>query len=203
MSVPFAFAAIDFETTGSVSGYPVEPWQVGVVLCTPGEEPVFWESLLRVGPRPFHPRAPGRHAQLREALARAPSLEECLTELRSLLAGIPLLAHNAATEKKCLQQSLPMERFGPWLDSLKLSRAAWPTLPSHKLEDLLHILNLGPQMQTRFPERAAHDALYDAWGSSLIFSHLLQQPAWAEASLDLLQHPDQTTWRVHKKAKTP
>ncbi|MGA0332843.1 MAG: exonuclease domain-containing protein [Kiritimatiellia bacterium] len=190
MPVPFPFAAIDFETTGSVAGYPVEPWQVGVVVFRPGEPPDCWESLLRVGERPFHPRAPGRHAKLRDQLLDAPGLEECLPAFRQRCGGLPLLAHNCATEINCLRAALPMERFGPWIDSLKLSRAAWPTLSSHKLEDLLAQFQLTSALEEALPGRGAHDALYDAYGSALILEFLLRQPGWEDCSLDLLLHPD-------------
>ncbi|WFB34569.1 3'-5' exonuclease [Kiritimatiellota bacterium B12222] len=198
MTVPFTFSAIDFETTGSVAGYPVDPWQVGVVVCTSDAEPLFWESLLQVGPRPFHPKAPGRHAQLRSELAQAPRMEECLSPFRQLCQNRPLVAHNCATEKKCLRESLPMERFGPWIDTLKLSRAAWPTLSSYKLEDVLCALGLLPRMQAQFPDRMAHDALYDAYGSALILEYLLAQEAWQGVSLRLLENPDQRLWRNRK-----
>ncbi|MDF3128165.1 3'-5' exonuclease [Kiritimatiellaeota bacterium B1221] len=194
MQFPFSFTAIDFETTGSVAGYPVEPWQVGLVSFSPGEKPVFWESLLQVGPRPFHPRAPGRHAQLREALAEAPRLEECLPVLRTYCSSKPLLAHNVATEKKCFRQSVPMEKFGPWVDTLKLSRAAWPHLTSHKLEDVLVALDLMNEMQNQFPDRGAHDALYDAYGSGLILLHLFSLDEWKEVPLDLWVNPDLSRW---------
>jgi DNA polymerase III epsilon subunit-like protein len=158
MSVPFSFIAIDFETTGSVAGYPVEPWQIGVVAFSPEQEPVVWESLLRIGERPFHPQAPGRHSKLRESLKAAPTLEECLPHLRDLCGVKPLLAHNVATEQKCLQDQVPMEAWGPWLDSLKLSRAAWPTFPSHRLEDILLNLNLTTELGQKFPDREPHRA---------------------------------------------
>lgn len=190
MSALYTFAAIDFETTGSVSGYPMEPWQVGVVVITEGREPVFWESLLRVGDRPFHPRAPGRHARIREELAEAPCLQECLPELRRLCLGRPLLAHNTATERNCLQAYVPMEPWGPWIDSLKLSRAAWPELKSHRLEDLLQQMGLLEMVQKTFSDREAHDALFDAYGSAVLLQHLRTQPGWTTVSLELLQHPD-------------
>jgi DNA polymerase III epsilon subunit-like protein len=190
MSALPSFAAIDFETTGSVAGYPVEPWQVGVVVVTAGEEPVFWESLLRVGDRPFHPKAPGRHAKLRTELAEAPCLQDCLPELRRFCLGRPLLAHNVATEQKCLRAYVPMEPWGPWIDSLKISRAAWPELKSHRLEDVLHCMDLLQKVQDTFSDREAHDALFDAYGSVVLLQHLLKQPAWMDASLELLQHPD-------------
>ena len=60
------FVAIDFETTGSVKGWPNEPWQVGFVEIG-SDGPVAGsqrEHLLKTAPeRPFSPRAPGRWAQ--------------------------------------------------------------------------------------------------------------------------------------------
>ncbi|MEX2607844.1 MAG: 3'-5' exonuclease [Kiritimatiellia bacterium] len=199
MSALSTFAAIDFETTGSVAGYPVEPWQVGVVVISAGEEPVYWESLLRVGNRPFHPRAPGRHARIREELEEAPRLQDCLPELRRFCLGRPLVAHNTATEQKCLQAYVPMEPWGPWIDSLKLSRAAWPELPSHRLEDVLRRLDLFNTVQNTFEDREAHDALFDAYGSAVLLQYLLNQPAWSAAGLELLQFPDQTAFYRHRK----
>jgi len=190
MSASFCFAAIDFETTGSVSGYPVEPWQVGVAVIAPDAEPVFWDSLLRIGPRPFHPRAPGRHAALREELAAAPTLMECLESLREYCGGVPMVAHNTATERNCLERGVPMERFGPWIDTLKLCRAAWPDLPSHRLEDLLTRFRLMDRVRAAFPDREPHDALFDAYGSAVLLTHLLGQPGWESVDLEVLTSPD-------------
>ncbi len=185
------FAAIDFETTGAVPGWPVEPWQVAVVrVDLAGERK--WESLLRVGPRPFHPRAPGRHAALREELARAPSLLECLDELREFCGGLPLVGHNVATEQKCLREAAPMERFGPWIDTLKVSRAAWPALRSHALEDVLMATGLLQSLQEELPGRGAHDALFDALGSARLLQHVASQPGW---TADILGAPDQSAYQ--------
>ena len=48
---------VDFEGTGVVEGYPDEPWQVGMVRVRGGRVVVGeqFESLLRVGDRPFSP----------------------------------------------------------------------------------------------------------------------------------------------------
>ncbi len=187
------FAAIDFETTGSVQGYPVEPWQIGVVHWS-AAGPETWETLLRVGPRPFHPRAPGRHEALREEIARASVLQAHLPELRRYCARVPLVAHNAATEKKCLRMSVPMERFGPYIDTLKLSRAIWPDLRSHALGDVLNALSLRDQVEELVPGREAHDALYDAAGSAVLLRHILALPELADCSTEVLFHPDQAAY---------
>lgn len=199
MSRLLPFCAIDFETTGSVAGYPVEPWQVGVVRWDLEGAPEFWESLLRVGPRPFHPRAPGRHAVLRGELAQSPSLMDRLPELRRYCGGVPLVAHNIGTERRCLRDAVPMEAFGPWLDTLKLARCAWPEAPSHRLEDLLESLGLAEEVASWLPGREAHDALYDALGSAVLLRHLLAQPEWREVSTRVLMNPDLTGFYRRKR----
>jgi DNA polymerase-3 subunit epsilon len=193
-----SFTAIDFETTGSVQGYPVEPWQIGVVTVSAEGEHTCWESLLRVGDRPFHPQAPGRHEKLRDQLADSPTLEECLTRLRTSCVGVPLVAHNAATEKGVLSNSLPLESFGPWIDTLKLARSAWPDLSSYKLEDLIQTFDLEADLNKWLPGREPHDALYDAAASARFLQHLLSQPGWGDVDLDTLVHPDQSTWNRRK-----
>lgn len=185
----FVFAALDFETTGSVSGYPVEPWQVGVVRWEAGEF-FAWEHWLRVGPRPFHPRAPGRHEQIRDELAVAPPLHELLPEVRSWCGGVPLVAHNAATEQKCLREAVPMERFGPWIDTLKLSRALWPELSSHSLGDVLRTHGLREKVVALLPNREEHDALFDAMGSAVLLRYILELPVCRGISFDVLVQPD-------------
>lgn len=194
----FEFAALDFETTGAVEGYPVEPWQVGVARVGEGGV-VLWESLLRVGPRPFHPRAPGRHAALREEISAAPRLADCLPDLRRLCLGVVLVGHNVATEQKCLRDQVPMEAFGPWVDTLKLSRAIWPGLPSHALGDVLASLGLSGEVEALCPDRAPHDALYDAVGSAVLLRHVLALPGWDSCDLRVLQRPDLGPWKQRKK----
>ena len=189
MRFPFSFAAVDFETTGSVAGYAVEPWQIGVARWD-GEAPVLWESWLKVGPRPFHPRAPGRHAQIRGQLERAPALVDLVPEIRRCCGGIPLVAHNAATEQKMFRQDLPLEKFGPWIDTLKLSRSIWPELPSHSLGSLLERFEQSPLLARLVPDRGEHDALYDAAGCGLLLGHILDLPEWRGVSKEVLLRPD-------------
>jgi len=194
----FTFAAIDFETTGSVAGYPVEPWQIGVVRWEAGTYQV-WEHWLRVGERPFHPRAPGRHESVRDELAGAPRLDALLPELRRLCAGVPLVAHNAATERKCFRDAVPMERFGPWIDTLKLSRALWPELRSHTLGDLLVSHGLRGKLAELLPDREEHDALFDAAGSAVLLRYILELPVCRDISMDVLLNPDLMAYYARRR----
>lgn len=182
------FAVIDFETTGSVAGYPVEPWQVGIVRVRDGRvcaEERF-ESLLRVGDRPFNPRAPGRHAQIRGQLAEAPPPGELWPELAVWLTGLPLTAHNTGTERGVLSRMAPLHWLGPWVDTLMLTRRAYPELASCALEDVVAAFGLEPRVRVLCPGRGAHDALYDAFACAVLLEHFLALPGWEHVTVDAL-----------------
>jgi len=171
---------LDYESTGSVNGFPDEPWQVGMVSLRGGkiDPDSLYESLLRVDAgRPFNPHAPGRHAVLRDGIAAAPSPREAWPLIRHRL-GHPLCAHNVATERKFVRAMAPMHRFGPWIDTLKIARKAWPGRPSYALGDLVAMLGLAPRVDALCPGRCAHDALYDALAAAALLEHLLGRPGW-------------------------
>ena len=182
------FAVVDFETTGSVAGYPVEPWQIGVVRVRDGKvsEGEAFESLLRVGDRPFNPRAPGRHAQLRGPLAVAPTPGELWPELALWVTGVPLVAHNVGTERSVLTRLAPLHRMGPWIDTLTLVRQAYPELASKTLEDVIQALGLDARVGALCPRRAAHDALYDAFACAALLEHFLGLPGWERVTIEAL-----------------
>jgi len=183
-----SFAVLDFETTGSVAGYPVEPWQVGMVRVAGGRvcREARFESLIHVGERPFNPRAPGRHALLRAPLAAAPTADELLAVLSGWLTGTPLVAHNAGTERAMLATIAPLHRFGPWVDTLALTRHAYPGLASKSLEDVTAALGLAAQTQDLCPGREPHDALYDATACAVLLTHFLSLPGWEHVTVEAL-----------------
>ena len=77
LAVDAHIMAVDFESTGVVSGYPDEPWQIGIVPIM-GGKPVMeqaYETFIRVSAdRPFNPCAPGSWKLVREQLAEAKPL---------------------------------------------------------------------------------------------------------------------------------
>lgn len=182
---------LDFETTGVYQGFPSEPWQIGMVAF--GNGSVRWEkrfaSWLRVGDRPFNPHAPGRHAQVRDQLLAAPPLPILWPQLRAWLTGRALAAHNVATERTVLGQAFPMHAFGPWIDTLTLTRIAMPGRTSHRLEDLVTDLGLQPEIDEACPGLAPHDALYDAVAAARLLEYLLALPGWANLTIADLVHP--------------
>lgn len=183
------FTVLDFETTGSVRGWTVEPWQLGMVDVASGRlgADVF-DSLLRIAPdRPFNPHAPGRHARLREALATAPAFSDLWPDLAERwLVGRPLVAHNIGTERGLLRRAAPLHRLGPWIDTLRLVRRTYPRLASSALDDVVVELGLLKPLQAACPGRAPHDALYDATACALLLLHFLALPGWEKVTVQAL-----------------
>jgi len=177
---------LDYESTGSLSGYTNEPWQIGIVSLKAGKVDAssMFESLLRVDARrPFNPHAPGRHGMLRNEIAEAPTPNELWPQVQPRLIGRPLCAHNVATEKKFIRTMAPMHPFGPWIDTLRISRKVWPDCLSYALEDLILVLGLSMRVDEICAGRNAHDALYDAVASAMILEHLLEQPGWDKVTV--------------------
>jgi DNA polymerase III epsilon subunit-like protein len=177
---------LDYESTGSLAGYANEPWQIGMVSLKAGkvEATSMFESLLLVDAnRPFNPHAPGRHALLRDEIAQSPTPQELWPGIQHRLLGLPLCAHNVATEKKFTRAAAPMHPFGPWIDTLKIARKAWPGCPSYALEDLIVMLDLKRSVEALCPGKDAHDALYDAVASAMLLEHLLEQPGWGNVTV--------------------
>lgn len=178
---------LDFETTGSVPGFDVEPWQIGMIrICGGRVDPQSaFDRLIRVDiNRPFNAYAPGMHHRRREEIARAPGNETVWSEVKDRVCGVPLAAHNCSVEKKFLRRMAPMHRVGPWIDTLMLARQAWPDAPSHKLGALIEGLHLTRRVQCLCPGRDAHDALYDAVACAVLLEHLLTLPGWSDLRLD-------------------
>lgn len=180
--------ALDFETTGAVPGHPDQPWQIGLVEIAAGRVTRrYHENYLRIAStRPFNPYAPGRHAELRHALAAAPPPAELWPTWRPWLENRPLVAHNVGTERKFLQHIAPLHTFGPWIDTLALARRIRPDLATHALADVCNALNLTPRLQILCPGRDWHDALFDAFACALILEHCLHLPGWEQVSLAAL-----------------
>jgi DNA polymerase III subunit epsilon len=180
---------VDFEGTGSVPGFADEPWQIGLVLLREGE--IVPQSLtsqyLQIGERPFSHYAPGRHAELRDELGVSPQLPALWNTLRHWFDNHAMAAHNIATEKRYLRKAFPMLRLPGWIDTLTLARSAYPGLRSYALEDLIKTFDMHAALDSLVPGRDAHDALYDAVASALLFQQLVSTPPWDGLTLDAIR----------------
>ena len=181
------FTVLDFETTGTVKGFECLPWQLGAVRTTRdgliqgiGE----FDTLLRVPmTHRFSGNAPGQHAVLRAEIAQAPEAMDVWPALHEALSSTVPVAHNAATERNVLARLAPMTRYPYWLDTLRLTRKVYPSLPNFALENIIPALGLDAQLRQIVPGRNAHDAYYDAVACALLLIHILALPGWSELTL--------------------
>lgn len=189
--------ALDFETveTGALQG---QPWQLGMVDLqdgdvVPGSEAEYFFEIGQVERN----QMPGRlreQSAIWSAQGRKESLTACWPLLKERLQHRILIAHNTATEKKVFAEALPMMKLGPWIDTLVLARSAYPALTSYRLEDLCDVLQLREELERRFPNRRAHDALWDAAACGLLACHILTQPGWNTLSMERLKTLRPTTY---------
>jgi len=162
------FVAIDFESAGASRGATDEPVQIA------------WAGMrgLEVRPASFfasylHSEAPITwsaqkvHGITRAHLLGAPTLGSLWPRVRGALAGRVVVAHGAGTEKRFLR-AFPLHGFGPWLDTVSLSRRFLPQLPDHALGTICEALGLTAEVTALVPEGRWHHALYDAVASLLI-----------------------------------
>ncbi len=100
-----------------------------------------------------------------------------------------VVAHGAATEKRFLR-AFPFHSFGPWVDTLKLARAVWPTQTSFALGDLLISLGMEPLLRETHATFRWHDALSDALASLLLLRRIIADTGIAGEPAEILLRAD-------------
>ena len=100
-------------------------------------------------------------------------LPDLLRELRALLRGRRLVAHNASHDRAVLQASYQSCGLEPpvldWLCTKELAQRLHPGLDSHALAALCDQLGVGAEP---FHRDGAHQAAYDARFTYLLYRHL-------------------------------
>jgi len=159
-------AVIDFETTGISPGQGDRATEVAIVMLEQGQVVDRYQSLMNAGVR-----IPSFITQLtgisNAMLADAPSAAQAMAEASRFVGDVPLVAHNAAFDRKFWQAELaridqPAEQ--PFVCTLLLARRLYPQAPNHKLGSLVDFHGLPRTGQ-------AHRALADAE----MAAHLLGQ----------------------------
>ena len=183
-----SFAAIDFESAGIRKGGTDVAVQIGVARMQGGVLGETFTSFLSTD-QPITWSAQKVHGIRTEDLAGAPTLTALWPKIKGLLEGQWIVAHGAATEKRFLR-ACPFHGFGPWLDTLKLSRAVWPELPSYALGDLVTTLGLEDQLRAAHERFRWHDALSDALASLILLRHIVTETAVESEPPELLLRAD-------------
>lgn len=148
---------IDFETTGMSPEQGARATEVAAVLVADGAIVDRYQSLMNAGVfvPPFIEALTGISNRM---VRQAPAAAAVMGELAQFIGDTPLVAHNAAFDRKFLQAELG--RIGhtqgaEMLCSMRLARRIYPNAPNHKLATLVR--------HARVAETGAyHRALADA-----------------------------------------
>ena len=169
-----SFAALDFESAGERPNEAGVPIQIGIVWME-HLKPLsgsLYRSYLRAE-RPVTWTAQQIHGISDADLKNAPPLFSLWPELKRRLEGRWIVAHGAGTEKRYLR-AFPMHGFGPWVDTLTLSRKILPGRPSYALSDLAQEFSLEQEAKVLLPDFRWHEALSDALASLLLLGKLIE-----------------------------
>ena len=193
------FAAIDFESAGAARGKTDSPIQIGMATwsLSAGHGEPFCSYLFTAQPIQWSARK--IHGIGPADLATAPALVTLWPEVKARLQGAIVVAHGKGTEKRFLR-SFPGHGFGPWLDTLLLARAVWPSLADHSLGALCRHHGLASTITEIVPRKSWHDALFDAVASLVLLAHVIESLQLAQTPLDALLHPDTSIWHQSKRA---
>ena len=168
------FASLDFESAGERANEAGVPVQIGIAWMQ-RLDPVpdsFFRSYLRAA-RPVTWSAQQIHGITDRDLADAPDLLSLWPEVKGRLGGRWIVAHGSGTEKRFLR-AFPLHGFGPWVDTLSLSRKVLPGRSSYALSDLVGDLGLEEEVRRYLPDFRWHEALSDALASLLLLRKLIE-----------------------------
>lgn len=192
------FTAIDFESAGASRGKTDSPVQIGLSqwAVSKGHTDLYVSYLAT--DEPIQWSAQKVHGITPEDLKDAPTLLSLWPELKNRLSDAVIVAHGKGTEKRFLR-TFPGHGFGPWVDTLLLARAAWPTLPDHSLGSLCTTLRLEEKIEALVPNKSWHDALFDAVASMVLLEHLVDALGIGDHDLEFLLHPDTSAWHQSRR----
>ena len=150
-------AVIDFETTGLSPAMGDRATEVAIVLTENGEVVDRFQSLMNAGVRlsAFITQFTGITNAM---VTSAPSAACVMSDASRFVGTAPLVAHNAAFDRKFWQAELALGGLAapqPFICTLLLSRRLYPQAPNHKLGSLVDYHRLPRTGQ-------AHRALADA-----------------------------------------
>lgn len=165
--MPQPIAVIDFETTGMSPQHDARATEIAIVLLEGQRVVARYDSLMRTGAwiPPFITQLTGITNAM---VADAPPAEDVMREAARFVGDAPLVAHNAAFDRKFWQAELAragLDAPQPFACTVLLSRRVYPDAPSHSLGRLVDHLDL-PRTGR------AHRALADAEMTAALLARL-------------------------------
>ena len=130
------FAAIDFETANSERS---SVCSVGVVIVRDGEIVDSFYSLIKPEPDYYNYWCQRVHGLCSRDTDGAPVFPDVWAKIEPMIAGLPLVAHNARFDEGCLKAAFKVYRMDypdyEFLDTLWASRKHFGrNLPNHQLQ---------------------------------------------------------------------
>jgi ATP-dependent DNA helicase DinG len=166
-------AVVDLETTGLAASRSAEVIEIGILLLDPGEETVGVASTLVCPSRPIPPLVSRLTGLTDEDVAAAPRMIQIREEIRNLLSGRALVAHQADFERSFLRRDVDsLLGNARYLDTQDLLALCHPDAPDLRLETFTRLL-LGRE------ER--HRALDDAIDAACVLGHVADRALAGEA----------------------
>lgn len=160
------FAAIDFETANNER---TSVCSVGVVIVRDGEIVDSFYSLIQPEPNYYNYWCSQVHGLCREDTDDAPVFPEVWKQIKPLIDGLPLVAHNKAFDESCLkavfrcyQMDYPEYEFHC---TCQAARRAFPNAENHQLHTI--------SMLCGFRLENHHHALADAEACAWIAREIL------------------------------
>ncbi|MGB1130715.1 MAG: exonuclease domain-containing protein [Haloferula sp.] len=193
------FAGIDFESAGASRGRTDVAVQIGLACwsTTDGHQDPFVSYLASDAPITWSARKV--HGICDEDLVDAPRLLELWPTVKRYLRGSVVVAHGKGTEKRFLR-AFPGHGFGPWVDTLLISRAAWPDWDDHSLSAICERRQLTSRIETLVSDRKWHDALFDTVASLAVLEDIIGEFQLTDSSIEHLTQPDTSLWHRHRRA---
>lgn len=185
------FAAIDFESAGAEPGGINSPIQIGIACMKEGVlmPETFFRSYLQ-GQAPGTSSAYAIHGIGTEQLVGAPTLLSIWPVVRKQLQNRCVVAHGAGAERRYLR-AFPFHGFGPWVDTLQLTRAIRPGLSDYSLGALVATFGLEAEANRFCVGLKWHDALYDAVACLLLLRSLIKSADLWDKPASILENPRQ------------
>lgn len=167
------FVILDTETTGFDARSDALIEVAAAIVCGSETRAIFSTFVNPGHPIPHHITEITSICD--EDVAAAPSAKEVMQQLIEFCGNRPLVAHNASFDRAFIREncrggtlnlSCPLLSSEPWIDTVELSRIAFPLLREHNLEALSSLF----APETRSTHRAIDDvlALVKVWRAILV-----------------------------------
>ncbi len=139
--LPAEYVVFDLETTGfdRLNDRIIE---IAAIRYSSGTPAAVFHSF--VNPQVAIPRAVTRLTGItQEMVCTAPTIEQLRNDFLAFVADLPIVGHNASSfDLPFISAQMQISLSNELIDTLKLSRLAFPDLESHRLEYLKEALNL-------------------------------------------------------------